>query len=204
MLSALVGLGVTNAELAVSGPEVPIVDGSAKAFADAIFAVGVETQPRPCAMLELREPFEIREDDRALILLPSDRLRVRFLADFPPPIGVQYFDRVIDPDVYRAEVAPARTFGYLDEIEALRARGLARGGNIENALVFSPEGAMQTLRWPDEVVRHKVLDLLGDLALLGFGLRCDVFAVKSGHGLHARAMLALRSRHLAALSARSA
>ncbi len=204
VLSALVGLSVTNAELAVTGPEIPIVDGSAKAFADAIASTGLETQHHPCATLELREPFEMRERDRALILLPSERLRVRFLADFPAPIGVQYFDRVVNPELYRAEIAPARTFAYLHEIEALRVRGLAQGGSLENALVFAPEGPMQPLRWPDEVVRHKVLDLLGDLALAGFALRCDVIAVKSGHELHARAMLALRSAYLAALSAGSA
>ncbi|HEY9085283.1 MAG TPA: UDP-3-O-acyl-N-acetylglucosamine deacetylase [Candidatus Tyrphobacter sp.] len=204
VLSALVGLGVTNAELVVIGPEVPIVDGSAQAFADAIASAGIESQHRPCTMLELDEPFEIRERDRALILLPSERLRVRFLADFPPPVGVQYFDCMMDPKIYRTEIAPARTFGYLHEVEALRARGLARGGSLENALIFSPEGAMQPLRWPDEVVRHKVLDLLGDLALLGFALRCDVIAVKSGHELHARAMLALRARHRATQPAGSA
>ncbi len=96
----------------------------------------------------------------------------------------------------RSEIAPARTFGYLDEVTALRARGLARGGSLDNAIVFSPNGAMQELRWSNEVVRHKVLDLLGDLSLLGMRPRCDIVAIKSGHDLHVRAVRELRERSL--------
>jgi UDP-3-O-[3-hydroxymyristoyl] N-acetylglucosamine deacetylase len=194
VLSALFGMEITNAEIEVHGPEIPIVDGSAKVFADSFVQAGIESQPQPCAQLELSEPFALRDGDRALLLLPSDALRVRFIADFPQPIGLQYFDKYVDPEVYRSEIAPARTFGYLHEVEALRARGLAKGGTLDNAIVFSSSGAMQALRWPDEVVRHKVLDLLGDLALLGARLRCDVIAIKTGHDLHARAVRLLRKQ----------
>lgn len=204
LLSALVGMNVTNAELAVNGPEIPVVDGSAQAFSDAIFDVGVEEQAAPRAIFEIAAPFELRERDSALILLPSRTTRVRFLADFPAPVGVQYFDAEMNAELYRREIAPARTFGYLHEVESLRARGLARGGSLENAIVFAPEGAMQELRWPNEVVRHKTLDLLGDVALLGAWPKCDLIAIKSGHELHARAMLALRRQSGDALPARSA
>jgi UDP-3-O-[3-hydroxymyristoyl] N-acetylglucosamine deacetylase len=204
VLSALLGMGITNAELSVVGPEVPIVDGSAKAFADAIEAAGIESQHGSRATLVVTEPFELRQGDRALILLPSPQLRVRFIADFPAPIGTQYFDGVIEPELYRKEIAPARTFGYLHEIDALRESGLARGGTLENALVFAPDGAMQPLHWPNEVVRHKVLDLLGDLALLGAWPQCDVIAVKSGHSLHAAATRALRERYRDAVAVHSA
>ncbi len=203
LLSALLGTGVANAEIAVDGPEVPIVDGSAQAFSDAFHAAGVVEQPRERALLVLDEPFVARDGERAIVLLPSDAFRVRFVADFPPPVGVQYLDTCIDPERYRTEIAPARTFGYLHEVEALRARGLARGGTLENALVFGPHGALQELRWPDEVVRHKVLDLLGDLALAGAWPRCDVIALKSGHALHVRALLEMRRRMAAGVPAGS-
>ena len=98
---------------------------------------------------------------------------MRFVADFPAPIGAQYYDGEIDPATYRDEIAGARTFGYLHEVEALRERGLALGGSLENAIVFAPDGPMQPLRWANEVVRHKVLDLIGDFALLGAWPRCD-------------------------------
>jgi UDP-3-O-[3-hydroxymyristoyl] N-acetylglucosamine deacetylase len=196
LLSALFGMGVTNADVIVHGPEIPVVDGSAHAFAEAIAAAGVELQSQPCATVEIDEPFEIRENGRALILLPHPSLRVRFVADYPAPIGAQYFDSEIDAAIYRTEIAPARTFGYLHEVETLYARGLALGGTLENAVVFSAEGAMQELRWPDEVVRHKVLDLLGDLALLGVRPSFDVIAIKSGHDLHVRAVRELRRRYI--------
>ena len=204
VLSALLGMGITNAELSVTGPEVPIVDGSAKAFADAIDAVGTEVQEGLRPTLVVCEPFELRQGDRALVLLPNAELRVRFVADFPAPIGTQYFDGVIERTFYHQEIAPARTFGYLHEIEELRRRGLARGGTLENALVFAPEGAMQPLHWPNEVVRHKVLDLLGDFALLGAWPQCEIIAVKSGHSLHAAATRELRERYRDAVAVQSA
>ncbi len=196
VLSALFGMEVANARIVVHGDEIPVVDGSAQAFADAFAQTGVVEQAATAHTVELDEVFEIRDGSSALVLLPADELRVRYLADFPAPIGVQYFDAVVDAKTYCAEIAPARTFGYLHEVEALRARGLALGGTLENALVFAPSGAMQELRWPDEVVRHKVLDLLGDVALLGPRLCAEIIAIKSGHALHVRAMRALRERYV--------
>src|SRR5581483_3707078 len=119
---------------------------------------------------------------------------VRFVADFPPPVGTQYFRTTVAPESYRQDIAGARTFGYLHEIEALRARGLALGGSLENALVFGPDGPLQPLRWPDEAVRHKVLDLIGDLALLGAWPQCEIVAIKSGHELHAALARELRAQ----------
>jgi UDP-3-O-[3-hydroxymyristoyl] N-acetylglucosamine deacetylase len=194
LLSALFALGVSNADVAVDGPEIPAEDGSAERFADAIAEAGVALQDRERPTLELTQPLSYRSGDRAVVLLPADAFRVRFVADFPPPVGVQYFDGAIEPESYRREIAGARTFGYLHEIEALRARGLALGGTLENALVFAPDGPMQPLRWPNEVVRHKVLDLVGDFSLLGMWPLCEVIAIKSGHELHATVTRDLRRR----------
>ena len=194
LLSALFAMGVANAEIHVRGPEVPVLDGSAAQFVAAIDACGLVDQGRERAVLDLDEPVVVQGDDRMMVALPAPEFRVRFIADFPPPIGTQYYYGAIKPNEYRDEVAGARTFGYLHEIEALRARGLARGGTLENAIVFAPDGPLQPLRWPNEAVRHKVLDLIGDLALLGAWPRCEIVAFKSGHELHASLTRALRER----------
>jgi UDP-3-O-[3-hydroxymyristoyl] N-acetylglucosamine deacetylase len=194
LLSALFAMGVSNAAIHVDGPEIPAGDGSSAEFLDAIVACGLEMQGEARKTLEIEAPFWVRSGDRMIAAFPSPAFRVRFIADFAAPIGTQYFDGEIDSQNYAAEIAGARTFAYLHEIEALWARGLGRGGSLENALVFTPDGPMQELRWPDEAVRHKVLDLIGDLALLGAWPQCEIVAIKSGHELHASLTRALRTQ----------
>lgn len=194
LLSALFAMGVSNAEVVVDGPEIPARDGSAGEFVDAIARCGLEPQNRARRIFEIETPCWIRSGERMIAALPSPEFRVRFVADFPAPIGTQYYAGAIDSQRYRDEVAAARTFAYLHEIEALWARGLGRGGSLENALIFTPDGPMQALRWPDEAVRHKVLDLIGDLALLGAWPKCEIVAFKSGHELHAALARALREQ----------
>ncbi|MFN2528377.1 MAG: UDP-3-O-acyl-N-acetylglucosamine deacetylase [Candidatus Baltobacteraceae bacterium] len=199
LLGALFGMGIDNATIAVSGPEIPVVDGSAKAFADRISQTGVVSQKEIRRRLIVSSPQFFRDADRTIIILPAARFRVRFVADFAPPVGTQYFDGEITPQLFQEEIAGARTFGYLHEVEALLKRGLAQGGTMENAVVFTPDGPMQPLRWPDEVVRHKVLDLIGDFALLGAYPQCEIIAVKSGHRLHCLATNELRKQLSGAL-----
>jgi UDP-3-O-[3-hydroxymyristoyl] N-acetylglucosamine deacetylase len=196
LLSALFASGVTNVDIRVRGREIPIADGSARSFVDAISAASVVPQRAPRAVLRLDEPFALTAGDRTIVALPADAFRVRFVADFPAPIGIEYYDGAVDAKRYGEEIAGARTFGYLHEVEALRARGLALGGSLETAIVFAHDGPMQPLRWDNEVVRHKVLDLIGDFALLGAWPQFDVIAIKSGHELHASATRALRARML--------
>lgn len=192
LMAALFAMGVDNATVAVTGPEIPVTDGSAQVFADAIAGCGVVAQSEMRERLVISTPHFFRDGDRAVVVLPASRLRVKFLADFPPPVGTQYFDSDITPELFRKEIAGARTFGYLHEVEALRKRGLAQGGTLENAVVFGPEGPLTPLRWRDEVVRHKVLDLLGDFALIGAYPQCEIIAIKSGHRLHCIATRELR------------
>jgi len=194
LLSALFAMGVSNAEIVVTGPEIPVRDGSSAEFAAAIAAAGVETQGVGRATVSLDAPMVVRDGDKMVAIVPSDAFRVRFVADFPAPVGTQYYYGAVDAQTYGQEIAAARTFGYLHEVEALRARGLALGGSLDNAIVFAPDGPMQPLRWPNEVVRHKVLDLIGDFALLGAWPLCEVVAIKSGHALHAQATRELRAR----------
>jgi UDP-3-O-[3-hydroxymyristoyl] N-acetylglucosamine deacetylase len=194
LLSALFAMGVSNADIVVTGPEIPVRDGSAAEFVAAIEAAGVEMQGAARATVSLEHPMTVQNGDRMVAIVPSSEFRVRFVADFPAPVGTQYFYGVVDAATYATEIAAARTFGYLHEVEALRARGLALGGSLDNAIVFAPDGPMQPLRWPNEVVRHKVLDLIGDFALLGAWPLCEIVAIKSGHALHAQAARELRAR----------
>jgi UDP-3-O-[3-hydroxymyristoyl] N-acetylglucosamine deacetylase len=201
VLSALFAMGIDNALLEVEGPEIPVLDGSAAAFAEAIAKVGSIEQPAPRALLLVDTPRYFREGDATLAILPADEVSVTFAVEFAPPVGAHFIDFVVDPDSYVREIAPARTFGYLRDVEALIAAGLARGGSLDNALVFGPEGPLTPLRWPNEVVRHKVLDLIGDFALLGAWPQAQFVAIKSGHKLHARAAKVLRAAYAPRLTA---
>lgn len=194
LLSGLFAMGVCNAEIHVDGPEIPACDGSSAVFTEAIAGCGLQSQEGSRATLDVEQPVYLRSGDRMIAVFPAPSFRVRFVADFAPPIGTQYYDGEIEPERYEAEIAGARTFAYLHEIEALWERGLGRGGSLENALIFTPDGPMQALRWPNEAVRHKVLDLIGDFALLGAWPQCEVVAIKSGHELHAAMTRTLRAR----------
>ncbi len=200
LLSALFGMGLSNARIVADGPEIPVADGSARSFVEAIDRAGVVEQGRERPCVRIAAPLHVGDADRLVVLLPSETFRVRFIADFEAPIGTQYTDVTVTPGTYRDDICGARTFGWLHEVEALRARGLAQGGSLDNAVVFTADGPMQPLRWPNEVVRHKVLDLLGDFALLGAWPLVEIVAIKSGHALHARAVHALRAAaaHLSA------
>jgi UDP-3-O-[3-hydroxymyristoyl] N-acetylglucosamine deacetylase len=198
VLSALFALGIDNARLDVGGPEIPVLDGSAAPFAEAIATIGRLEQPVPRERFTIAEPAVFSDGDAVVVVSPAQTFRVRFAVDFAAPVGAQYFDTVIEPDSYRRDIARARTFGYLHEVEALRAAGLARGGTLDNALVFAPEGPLTPLAWPNEVVRHKVLDLVGDFALLGAWPAFEVIAIKSGHRLHGKTVAALRDRAIVA------
>lgn len=199
LLAALFGMGVDNARIEVTGPEVPVMEGSAKTFADRIAQSGTASQSEVRKRFVVSAPQFFRDGDRTIIVLPASNFRVRFLADFPPPVGTQFLDADITPEFFLTEIAAARTFGYLHEVEALLKRGLAKGGTLENALVFAPDGPMQPMRWPNEVVRHKVLDLLGDFSLLGAYPQCEIVAIKSGHKLHCMATNELRKQILGEL-----
>jgi UDP-3-O-[3-hydroxymyristoyl] N-acetylglucosamine deacetylase len=197
VLSALVAGGVDNAWIDVAGPEIPILDGSSATFAAAIAAAGLQAQAAARPRFTVDRPHAFRDGEATLVVLPAEDFRITFAVEFAPPVGAQLIDMTIEAESYAREIAPARTFGYVHEVEALLAAGLARGGSLDNALVFAPEGPLTPLRWPNEVVRHKVLDLIGDFALLGAWPQFHVVAIKSGHRLHAEAVRALREAYVA-------
>jgi UDP-3-O-[3-hydroxymyristoyl] N-acetylglucosamine deacetylase len=200
LLSALAGAGISNATIAVDGPEIPAADGSAATFVDAIVAAGIVEQGLPRRCVTLAAPRVFRDGDKLLVLLPAPAFRVRLTIDFAPPIGVQSCTYDGASGDYRREIAPNRTFGYRHEVEALLAAGLARGGSLDNAVVFDVDGPMSPLRSPDEPVRHKVLDLIGDFTLLGADPCFEVLAFKTGHALHAAAVREVAPQPIASAS----
>ena len=187
LLSALAASQVDNVYVELDNLEVPVLDGSALPFCRLIAKAGLRRQRARRTYAKVLKPVEVVEGARRLAVYPSATLRITCRIDFPHPlIGEQSLDFVPALGNYEAEIAPARTFGFLEEVEMLRRSGLIRGGSLENALVLSREGVMnpEGLRFPDEFCRHKVLDLIGDLALLGHPLVGHVEAERSGHTLH--------------------
>jgi UDP-3-O-[3-hydroxymyristoyl] N-acetylglucosamine deacetylase len=203
LLAALAGMNVDNAVISVDGEEIPIMDGSALQFAQAIAGAGIVEQRLPRRFLELRSPYWVRDGDKLLVAIPAPHFKINFFVAFPEPVGNQFFETPpITPEYFLREIAPNRTFGFRAEVEALYSQGLALGGSLDNAVVIDRDGYMGPLRFPDEIVRHKVLDLIGDFALLGMYPRCEVIALKSGHALHVAAVRELLAPYPAAASAR--
>jgi UDP-3-O-[3-hydroxymyristoyl] N-acetylglucosamine deacetylase len=187
LLSALHGLGVDDVRVEVDGPEVPILDGSAAPFVILIHEVGLRPHQKAREYLKVVSPVEVVRGAKSARLLPSDHLRVSYTIGFDHPLlRHQHVSLRITPEAYAEEVAPARTFGFLRDVEALRRSGLALGGSLENAIVIGESGVLNNkLRYDDEFARHKVLDAIGDFALLGHPLLAHVEAHKAGHALHA-------------------
>jgi UDP-3-O-[3-hydroxymyristoyl] N-acetylglucosamine deacetylase len=187
LLSALVGCGVDNAIIEVDSLEVPILDGSSLQWVELIAQAGVVELPAPRAYLRVLKRVEVGEKDRVMSIEPCAEFRITCEIDFPHPfIGVQTRELAFVNGNYASEIAPARTFGFADQIEALRQSGLSRGASLENAIALTKDGMMnaEPLRFPDEFVRHKILDIIGDLALCGLPILGHVRASRSGHGLH--------------------
>jgi UDP-3-O-[3-hydroxymyristoyl] N-acetylglucosamine deacetylase len=187
VLAALYGMGIDNCQVEVDGPEIPILDGSAAPFVYLVQEAGVRTQRTGKRFLVLKKPVEIRDGDKLARLDPAQELSMRFTVDFGHPlISDQTFQFVFSDRRFAREVAPARTFCFLRDIERMKASGLAQGGSLDNAIVvdefsiLNPEG----LRFPDEFARHKVLDAVGDLTLLGMPVIGAFTAHKSGHSMN--------------------
>jgi len=191
LLAALAGLGVDNALVQVDAPEVPILDGSALPFVDLVRNAGVVEQEAVQPHLRILRPVEIVEAGRAAGFYPADGLDITCRISFAHPlIGEQRASYRHDEQDFARGIGPARTFGLQRDVEVLLESGMARGGSTDNAVVLTEEGVLNEggLRFRDEFVRHKILDCLGDMALLGYPLLGHLVAIRSGHELHARLM----------------
>ncbi|HEV8117618.1 MAG TPA: UDP-3-O-acyl-N-acetylglucosamine deacetylase [Thermoanaerobaculia bacterium] len=187
LLSAAAGEGLDNCLVELDGPEVPILDGSALPFVRLFHAAGFERQDARVQPLRPARAVEVTRGDKSIRFQPDGPgLTITYEIDFPHPIvGKQSLTLPVRPEEYSARIAPARTFGFARDIEAMRARGLARGGSLQNAVVLDDSGVVSgPLRFRDEFVRHKILDLVGDLSLLGRPLSGHIHARKAGHALH--------------------
>jgi UDP-3-O-[3-hydroxymyristoyl] N-acetylglucosamine deacetylase len=197
LLSALYSLGIDNVRIEVDGPEVPVMDGSAASFVFLIRAAGIFDQSSPRRVLRVRRIVEVRDGDRSIRIEPARRLRVSYSVDYAhPAIGRQALEGLdVDAESFEREICRARTFGFLHEVEALWRGGLARGGNLDNTVVMDDQRVLNRdgLRWPDEFVRHKILDLVGDLALVGMPVQGHVIAERGGHALHQQLVAKLLS-----------
>jgi len=185
LLSAFIGMGIDNVIVEIDNLELPILDGSALPYVQAFLAVGIRTQRRRRETIRVLRPIEVREGDKFIAVYPGSGYRIRYSIDFPAPIGRQHTSVDLATDSYGASIAPARTFGYKADEKRLRDMGLIRGASLQNAIILGARGPENgPLRFRDEFVRHKVLDLIGDLALAGRRIEGHVVAERAGHAMH--------------------
>jgi len=189
LLAALSGLGVDNAVVEVDGPEVPVMDGSADAFVEALHSAGITVQEAHRRYIKVVKPLTVHDGDKSASILPSPVPRVTFRIDFDHPmIADQRLSLELDADTFVEEVASTRTFGFLKDVERLQNAGLALGGSLANAVVVDDGKVLneEGLRYPDEFVRHKILDAIGDVSLSGMPIIGHLVMDKSGHALNHR------------------
>ncbi|BCR04178.1 UDP-3-O-acyl-N-acetylglucosamine deacetylase [Desulfuromonas versatilis] len=187
LMATLTGFGIDNLHIDIDGPEVPVMDGSAAPFVQMIEEAGVRSLPRSRKFLAVRKPMTVIDGEKRVTLIPSRFFRITFDIAFDHAcIGLQHRSIKFSPELFRRDIAPARTFGFYKEVEYLKANGLARGGSLENAVVIgedrilNPEG----LRFSDEFVRHKILDSIGDFSLVGYPILGHFKAFKAGHDIN--------------------
>ena len=186
LLSALIGMGVDNVIVELDNLELPILDGSALPYVEAFRTAGIRAQRRRRETVRVLHPIEVREGDKFIGVYPGSGYSIEYAIDFPAPVGHQRASVDLAAETYGTEIAPARTFGYKANEKQMRDMGLIRGAGPENIIILGPKGPENgPLRFSDEYVRHKVLDLIGDLALAGRRIEGHVVAERAGHAMHA-------------------
>ncbi|MFC1559709.1 UDP-3-O-acyl-N-acetylglucosamine deacetylase [Candidatus Margulisiibacteriota bacterium] len=185
VLSALSGVGITNVRIELDGPEPPILDGSAKGYVQAIKKAGIKKLGRKLRIINVKRPLILNSKGSQIAVLPSDRFKVSFMINYPGTfIGSQVFTFDSKTGSYESEIAPARTYGFMNEVKHLRKAGLIKGATLKNTIAITNKGYSTGLRFKDELVRHKILDLIGDLSLTGHYVRAHVIGIRSGHELN--------------------
>lgn len=185
ILSALYALSVTNLEIEIDGAEPPALDGSSRPYCDLIKKAGLAPQGSRMKLINITAPVFVFSGAKSIVALPSDRFIVSFMINYPIGfIGTQFYKFEFSGRKYVREIAPARTYGFVDEVASLNRQGLAMGANPENAVAIGKDGYLSRLRFKDELVRHKILDLIGDLSLLGAEIKGHIIGIRSGHELN--------------------
>jgi len=187
LLSVFYAMGIDNAQVEIDNLEVPILDGSGLPFVRLIEQAGVTRYRRKRRYLRIRRPISVEDKGKRISILPAESFRLTCDTDYPAPVGRQSLELELTPERFASDIAFARTFGWEADLNQMRNMGLIRGASLENAVCFTSDGAMnpEGLRAPDECCRHKALDLIGDLALLGKPLLGHVIAERAGHAMHA-------------------
>ena len=186
LLGALFAMGIDNCRIEMDSPEPPVTDGSGLVFAQLVQQAGRSEQDAERNICVIDRAFSVYDGDKFMLMVPFDGTRISFTSVNPHPLlGIQYFDLLLTEETFLKEIAPARTIGFMHEVEQMRKMGLGLGGNLENALVYDDTKCLSVPRFPDELVRHKILDVLGDLSLLG-PWKGHVIAVKSGHSYNSQ------------------
>ncbi len=187
LLSTLYGLGIDNLFIDLDSMEVPIMDGSGLIFIEEIEKAGIQEQSALREYIVIQDPIEVCHEDKVAGVYPASTSKATYIINFEhTAIGRQQIELELTPESYRSAIGPARTFGFVSDVEYLRKCGLIRGGSLENAVVLDESGIVnRKLRYPDEFVRHKMLDLLGDISLIGHPIIGHLYAEKAGHAIHA-------------------
>ena len=186
LLGALSAMGVDNCRIEMDASEPPVTDGSGLVFAQLVQEAGRREQDAEKKVYAVDRAFYVHDGDKFIAILPYDGTRISFTSvNAHPLLGTQYFDVILDEETFLKEIAPARTIGFMREVEQMRKMGLGLGGNLENALVYDDTKCLSVPRFPDELVRHKILDVLGDLSLIG-PWKGHIIAVKSGHSYNSQ------------------
>ncbi len=190
LMAVLYAFGIDSAVIELNGNEIPIMDGSASPFVQAILKAGIKLLPEKKKVIKILKPFIIKEKEASVSFYPDSDFKITYCIEYDHPvIQKQELSLSINLKNFVTEIAPARTFGFLKDVPALRAQGLALGGSLENAIVLDEKDVISgPLRYPDEFVRHKILDLIGDLCLLGSPILGHFKALKAGHALHLKAI----------------
>ncbi len=190
LLAVFYVFGIDCAEVEMNGEEIPIMDGSAAPFVEAVQRAGIQQLPEHIEFFHILKPYRIEEEDAFVSFSPSSDFKISYSIEYDHPlIQKQELSLTVNLESFTAEIAPSRTFGFMKDVPALRAQGLALGGSLDNALVLDDKGLVSgSLRYSDEFVRHKILDLIGDLSLLGSPLLGHFEAFKAGHSLHLKAV----------------
>lgn len=188
LMATLCALMIDNVRVEINGPEVPGLDGSAQPFAELIHKAGIEEQAAPKKFFQAKDPIWLEENDTVVAILPDTEFKVSYMLSYKHPLlKAQYISFTVTPEVFESQIASSRTFCLEAEVEELRKQGLGKGANLDNTLVVGKSGVIKNrLRFDDEFARHKVLDLIGDLYLLGVPIKGHVIAIKSGHPLNIR------------------
>ena len=185
LMAALSMMGIDNCRIEMDSPEPPVTDGSSGVFAELILEAGRKTQAAPRKVYALDRAFAVHQDDRYICVLPYDGYRISFTSINPHPLlGTQYYDIELTEENFLKEIATARTVAFMHEVEQMKKMGLGLGGNTDNVVVFDNTGILSETRFDNELIRHKILDVIGDLYLLGH-IKAHVVAVKTGHAFNA-------------------